>query len=949
MIMKINKINRLAALMALAAMPACGLVAQQLADTAKVNVAFGTVEKQDMLGGVSAVNVRELIKKDNIYLANEGLQSLVGGYNGSVWGQSPLVLVDGTPRDISKVDATQIEQVTVLKSASAVMLYGSRASKGAILITTKRGEVKPLTIDMRVNTGFYVPKSYPQYLNAAEYMTLYNEACDNDGINRKYSDDLIYNTAAGTNPDRYPDLKFYNSDNLRKAFNKTELIGEITGGTEKARYYANFGARYNNGLIKVGEHKNDNNWRFNVNANVDMDITDWLSASTKAGVIIEDAYNGRGDFWGTASSLRPNWYNPLLPVDRMDMSNNDIAAIVQNANWLVDGKYLFGGLSTNQTSFWGDTHAAGYIRDKYRDFMFQVALRADLSMITKGLSFRTAFNIDYWDYYSEGFSNSYATYEPVWANMNGKDMIVGLKKYNEDKQATGEFVGSSSDSQTMMFSAQFDYNRTFANLHNVNATLVGWGWQKQNAIDADHTTNSDDRKRDLYHRTSNLNLGLNVDYNFARKYYVQAGASIVHSAKMPEGNRDALSHSFGLGWRLSKEKFMENVTWVDDLKLSAAYTLLNQDLDIADYYMYKGYYNTNGVWFQWCDNSQGGWSTSQTRGDNDQLKMVQRKEWRIGLEGSLFGRFVTFDVNLFTQDTNGLITNGASTVYPSYYSSIGSFLPNLNFNRDRRQGIDYTVNFQKKIGQVEAQLGFTGMLYKDKAILRDENNGENTHLNSQGQSLSSVWGYTCLGYFTEADFDADGKLLESIPDHTFSEVKPGDLRYKDINGDNIIDGKDVTVIGNWNPSYVYGVNLTLKWKDFTLYARGVGQAGAIGTKSGDYWWPRAENKYSEVALGRWTPETAATATYPRLTTTGNSNNYRTSNYWQYSTNKFSLDKLQLTYDLPDQWFEGKVVKDMSIYLSGSNLFTIAPNRKIMETTTGFPQCRFYNIGATVKF
>lgn len=945
-----NKINKFAALMVIAIAPSCSIMAQQLADTAKVNVAFGTVEKQDMLGGVSAIDIKELMKKDNMSAASDGLNSLIGGYDGyNAWGQTPMVLVDGMPRDISKVAPTQIDQITVLKSASAVMLYGSRASKGAVLITTKRGKEKPLSIDMRVNTGFYVPKSYPQYLNAAEYMTLYNEACVNDGLKPKYSDDVIWNTAAGTNPARYPDLKFYNSDNLRKAYNKTEVVGEISGGTDRAHYYANFGARYNNGLVKTGEHKNDNNWRFNVNANVDMKITKWLSASTSAGVIIEDAYNGRGDFWSTASSLRPNWYNPLLPIDQMDMTNKDIATIVENANWLIDGKYLPGGLSTNTTSFWGDSYVAGYIRDKYRDFMFQVALNADLSMITKGLSFRAAFDIDYWDYYSEGFSNDYATYEPIWANMNGKDMIVGLTKYNNDKQATQEFVGSSSDSQTMMFSAQFDYRRTFAKQHNVAATLVGWGWQKQTGKDGDHDTDNAVRMRDLYHRTSNVNLGLNVDYNFARKYYVQAGGSIVHSAKLAEGHRQALSHSFGLGWRLSKEKFMQNIDWVDDLKISGAYTLLNQDIDLTDYYMYKGYYDPKGIWYQWADNSQGGFSTSQTRGDNDKLKMIQRKEWRIGLTGQLFKGFVDFDVNLFTQDTNGMITNGANTSFPSWYNSIGSFLPNMNYNCDRRQGIDYAINFKKKIGEVEAQLGFTGMLYKDKAILRDENNGVNTYLNNEGQSLTAMWGYTCLGYFTAADFDADGKLIEGIPNHTFSEVKPGDLRYKDINEDGVVDGKDVTVIGNATPSYIYGVNLTLKWKDFTLFARGTGQAGGMLSKSGDYWWPRAEVKYSEVALGRWTPETAATATYPRLTTTGNSNNYRTSNYWTYSTNQFTLDKVQLTYDLPDRWFAGKVVKDMSVYFSGSNLFTIAPNRKILETSTYSPMTRFYNIGATIRF
>lgn len=943
MIMKINKINKLAAMMVIALAPSCVTVAAEDADTTKVNLAFRQKDKQDLLGGVDQVDIKELIKKDYNQGSLDGLQSLVGGYSGTTWQQWPLVLVDGMPRDASKVDPTQIENITVMKAASAVILYGSRASKGAILITTKRGEAKPMSIDLRVNSGLYVPKSYPQYLNAAEYMTYYNQACENDGLKHKYDDATIYNTAAGTDPDRYPDLKYYNDDNLRKVYNKTEVIGEVSGGSEKARYYANFGARYNNGLIKVGDHKNDNNWKFNVTANVDLDITDWLTASTNVGVIVEDAYTSRGDFWGEASSLRPNWYNPLLPIDRMDLNNLDIQNIITNANYKPGDKYLLGGLSTNTTSMYGDANFAGYIRDKYRDFMFKIALDADLSMITKGLRFRTAFDIDYWDYYSEGYKLQYAVYEPTWANMNGKDMIVGLKQYNKDQQTTSEFVGSSSDSQTMMFSAQFDYNRTFNKYHNVAATLVGWGFQIQKAKDADHGSDDGLGQGSDAHRTSNVNLGLNLDYNFAHQYYAQVGLSLVHSAKMPENNRDALSHSFALGWRLSKEKFMQNVKWIDNLKLSAAYSNIYQDLDVSQYYMYKATYNYEGTWQQWADGKNGGWYNLMKQGGNDDMKMINRKEWRVNLEGSLFNRFVTFDINLYTQDTNGLLARGSATTYPSYYNSLGSFLPYINFNADRRQGIDYNVTFNKKVGEVEASLGFVGGLAKNKALIRDENNGDNPYLNRQGQSLYGSWAYVCEGYFKDqADIDAHAE-------QKFGEVKPGDLKYKDINEDGIVDDKDQVNLGNGTPTYYYGMNLTLKWKNFTFFARGTGQAGGIGYKNSSYYWINGEKKYSEVVLGAWTPETAATATYPRLTTTGNDNNFRNSTYWQYSTNYFKLDKVQVTYDMPSSWFENKIVKGMSLYLSGSDLLTIAKERKHMEMSLGSPQCRFYNLGATIKF
>ena len=217
-----------ASLVAASFLPGAVVRAQMPVDSTKVNVAFGQVEKQDLLGGVSVVDVEELLEKNYYTYSLDGLQSLIGGYAGTTWGQWPLILVDGVPRDASDVLPSQIENITVMKAASAIVLYGSRASKGAILITTKRGENKPLAIDMRVNTGIYVPKSYPNYLDAASYMTLYNEACVNDGKSPLYGESDIYNTAVGTNPYRYPDLKFFNDDNLRKAYNKTDVTVSYT-------------------------------------------------------------------------------------------------------------------------------------------------------------------------------------------------------------------------------------------------------------------------------------------------------------------------------------------------------------------------------------------------------------------------------------------------------------------------------------------------------------------------------------------------------------------------------------------------------------------------------------------------------------------------------------------------------------------------------------------------
>ncbi|MCD8292201.1 MAG: SusC/RagA family TonB-linked outer membrane protein [Prevotellaceae bacterium] len=911
--------------------------AQVPSDTTKVHVAFTDVEKQDLLGGVTAIDVEDLMKKEYYTGSTDGLQSFVGGYDGNTWGQSPLVLVDGVPRDASTVLPSQIESITVMKAASALVLYGSRAAKGAVLITTKKGKEQPLSIDMRANTGLYVPKSYPNYLDAASYMTLYNEARANDGLSALYSDADIYNTAMGTNPYRYPDTKYFTHDNLRRVYNKTDVTGEVTGGNDNAKYYANMSLTYNNTLLKYGQASGDNYVKFNLLSNVELKVTDWMKAFASAGVIIENTHSTKSSvygFWNQSANLRPNWFAPLLPIDQMDMDNSDIAAIVAGSGNVIDGKYLIGGRSTDTTNAFADLSVAGYEAVKQRNFSFQVGLDAKLDMLLKGLSFKTLFNIDYMDYYTEDYNNTYAVYEPTWSNVNGKDVIVDLTQYNLDKQSTSETVDNSSMSQVITFSAQFDYNRQFNRLHNVSATLVGWGFQEQDGKDENNDGST-------YHRTSNVNLGLSARYNYDRRYYADFGLAVVHSAKLPENHRNALSPSITLGWRLDKENFMQNVTWVDNLKLTAAYSLLHQDIDISDYYLYKSTFNTQSNWFQWKDASQGGWFYGYVRGDNDQLRMLTREEYRVGLEGSLLKGLVKFDFNLFTQDTDGGLISDATT-FPSYYATAG-LTPYINYNNDRRQGFDFSIYLNKRVGKVDATLGFMGMLYRSKALRRDEA-VEYDYLRTQGRSLNASWGYVCEGFLTQDDIDGGYTS-------TLGSVQAGDLKYQDVNGDGQIDTNDRVVLGNSGNPFTFGVNLTLKWKDFTLFALGSGQAGGIGYKNNTYWWVYGDRKYSEVVWGRWTPETADTATYPRLTTQSNTNNFQSSTFWRYNTRCFKLNRVQLTYNMPEEWFmKNKVLKGMSVYVSGESLLTISKEHKYMEMNIGTtPQCRFYNLGVTAKF
>ena len=900
-----------------------------------VQTAFGVTAREDLLGGVSSINISQLLEKDYHIASLDNLDAFVGGYSGSVWGQAPLILIDGSPRETAYVRASEIESVTVLKAASAVALYGSKAAKGAILITTKRGKEEPLRVNVRANTGMYVAKCYPEYLGAAEYMTLYNEAYRNDGHTTDFYDAAtIYNTAAGVNPYRYPDMNFYSSEYLKKAFNQTDGTVEISGGTDKARYYANFGTEYAGSMVKYGDKENDKELNFHVRGNVDMSITKWLTGNTNAAINIGNSYSARGDFWNAAGSLRPNWYTSLIPIDMLDQNNAALMDKVRESNNIIDGKYLLGGNNANQTTVYGDMLKAGYIKGRTRSFLFDECITADLRGLTEGLTFTAGFSIDYWNDYNEAFKVDYATYEPVWSNMNGSDVIIGLNQFGEDKNSTNEFVGQSYDSQTLMARAQFDYKRTFSDVHNFKATLVGWGYQHQVSRDENHE-NSDP------HKTSNLNAGLQFNYNFDKKYYVEFASALIHSAKLAEGHRNAFSPSVALGWRISNEDFF-NVDFINNLKINAAYSVLNQDIDLADWYMYQGSYNAQGKWYQWQDSSQGGNNAASQRGDNKDLGFIKRKEWRVGLEGGLLDNTVNFEFNYFNQLTDGLITDGSLTIYPSYFNYIGSFLPNTNYNQDLRKGFDFKVNFNKEFGEVKTSLGFVGMVYNTEAKTRDEYYAD-AYQNRAGKSISTAWGYECEGFFeNQADIDAHAK-------QTFGEVKPGDLKYKDQNGDGVINNKDEIDLGSYDSKLTYGVNLTVDWKNFTFFAVGTGAAGAVGFKNNSYYWISGGSKYSEVVRGRWTEETASSATYPRLTTGSNSNNLRNSTFWKYKRNLFSLSSLQVTYNMPAEWFEGKIVKGASVYLNGSNLFLFSKERDYIETYVGgVPACRFYSIGVKVN-
>ena len=1003
----------LLAMMAAAPLTAAAQTAEE-ADAAdstvvkkKVHVAFRDVDADHLLGGVSYIDMEELSKKNYSQGSLEDVLSLVGGLSTNnmsginLWGMDndrldnndntnmPLVIIDGVKRPSNNVLPSEIESITFLKGAQAVVLYGGKGAKGAIVITTKRGKVDGLQIEANANTGWHFAKEFPEYLGSAEYMTLYNEATYNDAVGQgnaasvklPYSQQDIYNHAIGANPYRYPNVNWYSDDYIRKAYNRSEATVEIQGGGTRAHFYTNINYYRAEDLINFGKAKDNYTDRFSVRGNVDLVVNKVITGWANVSATYYNEYKNKGNFWSEAATMRPNFPQgaaPLVPIDMVDPNASKVLATLGKSLNLIDGKWFPGGGTDGAGSnAIADCYFGGETQRVSRQFQFDAGVNYDMNSFVKGLTFKTLFSIDYAASYDLAYNNTYSLFFPTWSNYNTADAIVDIKQ-PKDEVVTGTMTMSNTAyRQTITWNGHFDYENTFAKKHHVTGMLLA----------SMYTTT----KSGEYHRYANANLGLQAGYDYMSRYFFDMSLAGVHSARLAEGNREALSYGFSIGWNIAKEKFLKD-TFVDDLMISASLSRLNDDADVYhtnskynNYYLYDAAWtmdNTPG--YSWNEGANSASSTVSTSGSNPALDFIHRKEFSLSLRGSFFNKLISAELTYFNTDMDGYIIQDPTT-YPSHLkTSNGKFSPTMNNNVSNRQGLDFSIKAQKQFGEVHAELGLTGTYLKTKWTKYDEiadpkspwlNSTTKKELMHEGTPLDVIQGYNCIGFYTIDDFNVitDEKtgnvtyeLKELVPGvkkpyGLGGTVMPGDLKYEDVNGDGKINNLDQVELGKsglYGAPWTIGVNLTLKYKNWTLFVLGNGQFGASAMANGSYYYMSGSAKYSVNVRDRiqYTYDDNGiingfvnpNATHPRLSVASTPNNSANSTYWLYSTDRFNLRKVQLTYDFPKEMFEGKWVKALSVYVNGNDLLTISKNRKIMETAVGYaPQTRFYNLGVKV--
>ncbi|WP_288882465.1 SusC/RagA family TonB-linked outer membrane protein [Pedobacter panaciterrae] len=894
-----------------------------------VHVAYGTVSFKDLAGAISVLNPSSYLEKHYGTYPLEGTEAFIGGSN--LWNLgAALVLIDGVPRSLNDITTNEIEQISFLKGANAVVLYGSRAANGVILITSKRGKARHRQSSIRVNGGINVPKSYPEYLGSAEYMTYYNQASKNDGLAPMYDDATIKNYASGANLYRYPDVDYYSSDYLRKVYNTYSGNGEFSGGNDRARFYALAGFQSQNSLLNFGEGKNEQNSRFNIRGNIDLKLNNAISTYINVSTVFANNRTALGDYWGQAAVVQPQRFAPLIPISLIEGNAQAAQNLVAGSRNIIDGKYLLGGTQQYLTNPIADAYAAGYNIFTSRQFQYTSGIDVDLKSVLKGLSFHGQVSIDYSNTYNQSVNNTYAVYVPTWSSI--ADSITQLTLFNKDSKTGTQNLTNTLSDQLIDFNFHVDYKNTFKEKHNLSAILVASGLQRRMTGDYQYRTNS--------------NLGIQFSYNYDHRYYADFSGAVVNSTKLATNKRVAFSPTVNLGWLLSEEGFLKNSEVVDRLKLTASAGIIHTDLDfdIRNYYLYNAVYSST-AFFSWADGTYVNQATTISRGENLNLSYARRKEVNLGIEGVLFNNKLDFSASMFLIKKDGIPVQSYS-LFPSYFLTsfpATSFVPYTNFAANSYKGADIHLNIHEKLGDLKLTLGIAGTYVTTKALKRDELYAD-LYRNRAGKPTDAIFGLVSEGLFASQN-DIAGHASQK-----FGVTRPGDIKYKDQNQDGVIDDRDEVMIGRWSNPFTGGLNVTAQFKDFTLFVLATGSFGGTAIKNNSYYWVSGATKYSAVVRDSWTEETKNTATYPRLSTLGSDNNFRTSDFWSYSTDRINLSKVQLSYRFPGRVLRNSFVKGLNIYASGSNLLTIAKDRAVMELNIGStPQTRFYNLGIKADF
>ncbi|MDD3078803.1 MAG: TonB-dependent receptor [Paludibacter sp.] len=901
-----------------------------LAEKDVYQVGYTTRSKTLLTAAVSSLNGDELLKTP-VSTVNDAIQGNVTGLtiertsgNEPGWslsnfyvrgigtfgsGNSPLFMVDNVERDITQLDPEEIESITILKDAAATVAYGMNAANGVVAVTTKRGFTGKPEIGLKLNYGLQSPARLPQYLDSKEYVKFRNIALQNDGLSipsdSRYNPDMYDGTQ---NPYLYANTDWY-EEFVRKTSPQQSYKLSVTGGTESVKYYLLLGVVNQMGIYNyTNENKaydsNPDYIRYNVKTNTDIQLSDYLSVSLDLGGRLETKKvplaSASNIF--TALSTLP----PTMPILNEDGS--------------------IAGSSVYTTNPYGMLSQGGYQNQYYRYLQGSVNAVQKLDFWVKGLSVNGMFGFDSYKLYGRGKSQGYAVYQQ---NLDGT-----YTQYGEDSNLDLSFYNSTDGYYLLMTAlGGLAYQRTFG-VHDISSDLK-YMQSAKSVVGSD----PDYKKQTLSGR---------VTYAYDSRYVAEFGYSYSGSENFEKGNRFGFFPVGSAAWIISNEDFLKQNNILNFLKLRGSYGLVgNSDIGIGRFPYQSQYYLGGGYVFG------SGYATSdgayEGRISNTYITYEKSLNANIGLDAELLNERLTLNLDVFRNNRHDIITTRSDILS----SIVGQDLPYENEGSVLNKGFEFAVKYQDRINDFGYFIQANTSFARNEITEKDEVSGLESWEYRTGHSVTQRWGLVADGFFSSQE------EIDNWAKSSFGTVKPGDVKYVDQNGDNVIDESDMIPLGHpYIPEWNFGFNLGISYKGFDLSALFAGVANRTLFITNNVFLGMQDNsKITATAYDTWQEGVnESTAKYPRLTTGVVNHNMKNSTIWMQNGNYFRLQNAEIGYNFPNKLLSSLNLRELRVFVNGYNLFSLDHLKKYNVSVdytdagiTAYPEMKVVNVGANIKF
>ncbi|PWE00323.1 SusC/RagA family TonB-linked outer membrane protein [Marinilabilia rubra] len=831
---------------------------------------------------------------------------------GTLNNNSVLVLVDGIERPMSSLIIDDIESISVLKDAGALAIYGQRGANGAIIVTTKRGEYDSFKVDATYQYGLNTAFRTPEFLDAYQYAAAVNEASAMDGNPFVYSQWDLQDFKNGTNPLFSPNVDW--EDEAMNDFGiSTNFNTSFKGGRENVRYFSSINYQTEKGLFNHTDldSRYDSQLkytRFNVRANIDADIT-----STTLLAVNLSASMGDRKYPGGINGIMKAIYNTpsaAYPV----RSLND----------------YWGGTEYYDNNPVAKISSTGYRQDFQRELLGDMTIKQDLSKMLDGLSAEVTAAFDNSAVFQEGRTKTYE-YESVNVLRDEQtgaitDTIANL--YGQESPLTDIDGNHNAITQWRhaTFRAKANYDKSWGDNHLFASMMYSQDKMVDNG---------------QYNTILHQNIAGAVQYAYKEKYFADVNVAYSGSSTLPVSGRFGLFPSLSGAWIVSREDFMNNSSAINLLKLRASWGMTGNDLMSPNLYDQK--FSNGGKYF-YTDNFSGLRGYQQGRLASTGLTYETATMTNVGLDMRFFNK-LDLTVDAFYEKRTDILVDSEGTVS----NVVGVKTAFVNSGEVENKGIEADLLWKDNIGSLNYYLGGNFSFVQNKVLNRNEAYRPHDYMKRTGQAVGQMYGLEAVGFFE------DENDIVNSPAQLFSDVRPGDIKYKDQNDDGVINDFDEVAIGHSSlyPEIYYSAKLGFEIKGFGVDALLQGMANqTIYLNTSSVFWPLRNNtNISDFSADRWTPQTKNTATLPRLSLDDNANNYQKNTIWLADGDYLKLRSLDLYYNLPEKLVKSVKLANARVFVRGMNLFSIDKIEVVDPEAIdiSYPTLASYHLGVNIGF